>query len=240
MPDDLVDLSPPICDGAFAVTWHDLGFLELSLYSTTQWWMRMAPLGLHGALQPFLDDLRDALDEDEVVDADLRVKGSSAEFFSSVLKPMPTSRAEWADLFERSYLGPPAPEELDAIGERWIVWLSGRNPPSRRPFDSLGQLGIQRDLSDIDLQLSSNGATAQAAAARPADPEASLFHPQYDFVRDEFAQLVLPRTFQFAADAEARLDRPVNVKLFDGPGPPDKSHDSPVSAHFKETDWVLI
>jgi hypothetical protein len=202
----------------------------------------MAPLGLHGALQPFVDDLRDALDEDEdgVVDADLRVKGSSAAFFSSALKPMPTSRAEWAHLFQRSYLAPPAPQELDAIGERWIAWLSGRNAPSRRPFDSLGRLGIQRDLSDIDLQLSSGGATALAAAARPADAEASLFHPTYDFVRDEFAQLVLPRTFMCAADAEARLDRPVTVKLFDGPGSPDRSHDSPVSAHFQGTDWVLI
>jgi hypothetical protein len=136
MPDDLVDLSPHISDGTFAITWHDLGFLELSLYSVTQWWMRMAPLGLHGALQPFVDDLRDALDEDEdgVVDADLRVNPDhSSECWR---------RASWPEFVRRVGAG------------GWggdVVGVGGRSGITRRALSwrggALNRAGVLRSVS---------------------------------------------------------------------------------------------
>jgi len=235
----MVPLSPAITDGVFQIAPHDLTFLHLSRYSIAQWWMKAAPLGLSGALQPFVEALLEALDHDRVTDADVRVKGSSADFFSSLLKPMPTARAEWESIFEESYSGRPTSAELASIDQRWMEWLSGRTPPSRRPFDSLFYLGVQRDPSDIDLQLSSSDATERAAASHKPEASVAFRHPKFDFVRDEFAQLALPWTFRFAELESTRLDRPINVKLFDGTGPPDKSASSPVSAHFQATDWKL-
>lgn len=239
---DLEPVQPLITDGAFAVTGHDLVFLELSAAAVDNWRQRIAPLGLADYIVSFTDRLLIALATDDIKDADVRVKGSSTTFFSGLHKTMPVSRQERVHLFEADHLGRPTASERAAIEEKWSSWIRDRHPPIRRPFDSLFKLTIHRDASDIDLQLSSYEATRRASVLRnQTAPEnrAPLFHPHYGFVSDQYASLVLPATYLFANDELESIGRPVTVKAFDGTGPPDKSEYSALSAHFRESDWIL-
>lgn len=239
---ELEPLQPLITDGVFPITGHDLAFLELSPAEVDIWRQRKAPLGLADYIVAFTDRLLTALATDDIKDADVRVKGSSTTFFSGPHKKMPVSRQERVSLFEADHLGRPRTSELAVIEERWSSWIRDRDPPVRRPFDSLFRLTIHRDASDIDLQLSSYEATRRASVLmNQTAPEnrAPLFHPHYSFVSDQYASLVLPATFLFANDELESIGRPVTVKLFDGTGPPDKSEHSALSAHFRDSDWIL-
>lgn len=239
---DLEPLQPPIADGTFAITSHDLTFLALSQAAIARWRDRTAPLGLTDHIFAFTNRLFTALAADDVTDVDVRVQGSSTTFFSGTHKAMPISQQERAELFEADHLGPPSTDERREIEVRWTYWMQRRPAPTRRPFDSLFRLTIHRDGSDIDLQLSSYEATDRARAIMaetPAVDRPPLFHPRYDFVSDEYASLVLAATYLFANDEAERIGRPVTIKLFDGGGPPDKSTRSSLSAHFRESDWIL-
>lgn len=237
---DLDPIDPAIESGSFRVTPHDLEFLSIAEVELRRWQNDESPLGIPYPNDLFVKGLETALISDGITDVDVRVRGSSAEFFSGAHKPMPVTRAEWAQCFEKSHWGNPSPEELDRIEAHWNEWILSRQPPERRPFDSLHRLGIERDPSDIDLQISSKRATQIAAEHHSLDPFADtpFIRKPYGFVDDMYAASALQRTFNWADQESRLLRRQVNIKLFDSDGPPRQ--DGALSSHFQETDWILI
>ena len=239
----LEPVEPELSDGAFVVTWHDVSFLGLTPESVSSWRSRACPLGLDvDGMGAFVDGLVAAIAADGLDgDVDVRLQGSAASFFSSSLKPMPLpDAASWAPMYVASWLDDPSPETLEAVSIRWTEWLKGRAGPHRRPFDSLFQLGIVRDKSDIDVQVSSGVADARSPIACSVLGYDDGWNQRYGFLRDEVSALVAPHLISWSESETDRLDRVVAVKIFGAGGPPDVSDDSPVSSHFQDSDWRLL
>jgi hypothetical protein len=242
-------LNPPIGDGSgYLVRDRDLHFLAISKAGVALWRTQRVPLGMSEIeYAGFCTDLLTALQRDDVTleDCDVRLKGSAAEFFSGHHKRLPRTADEILDVFRECRQRVPQQWELEEIDHRLNrVWITDGEFPSRRPFDSMSRLGISREPSDIDLQVSSDEivnrcvATLQQLGQRPT--ELRLNHPVYNFVRKDLIEDVVPHVYLFSLRTSDALGRHVSVVVFPGKGPPDVSDRvGELSAHFRERDWVV-
>lgn len=203
---------------------------------------RVAPLGIPAEEFPhFRESLLFALSDNGLLDADVRIQGSSAHFMSGLHKIFPPTRANRVSTFLKEHRRMPnslESEQLEKkIRETWEGTL-----PRQRFFDTLFALGISPECSDIDIQISSDLAWAHAEkiALRLNLPPGSISfnNPSYGFLMKEIADsefLYLNRWKTYWTD---RLNRDVAIAIFDGDGPPPAK--GLVSSHFKESDWVIV
>jgi hypothetical protein len=242
-------LAPEVADGGgYRARERDLAFLGLTLQDVDEWRSRSSPLGLtQNQYTGLLSELHNALKRDEIPlsDCDVRLKGSSASFFSGAHKPMPTTKDEIIDLCRALRSRVPyaweVEEVIDRLHERWI---RDGDFPARRPFDSMYRLGISREPSDVDLQISSDTVNARCKALLvelgqpPTD--ARLNHAVYNFLRRDLVERVSPNLFLFSLRTTDALDRNVSVVAFPADGPPDVSKTQPeLSSHFRNDDWII-
>jgi hypothetical protein len=223
-------------------------FLRLDMTQIRDWRERTTPLGMSRIqYDGFLRGLTDALRLDNVplTDCDVRLKGSSVEFFSGAHKVLPTTRIELIDLFGELRRRLPDPWEVSETLDRLTrQWLTDGRFPKRRPFDSIYRLAVADEPSDYDLQLSSDRVVNRCKEALvtlgvPPD-EFRLNNPTYNFVNKRVAEAVLPNVLRFTFHMYDALRRQVSVAVFPSSGPPDVSEHSPeLSSHFRETDWKL-
>lgn len=237
---------PPIDDGTgYHVRRRDLAFLGLSADDVGAWQAQSIPLGM-SAIQyaGFCEQLAEALVRDGIAPtADIRLKGSAAEFFSGYHKPMPCSRDELIDLFRDVRDRLPSGWEIDEIERRRDQWIADGVFPSRRPFDSMFRLTVDREPSDYDLQISSDEAVSRCIKCLEAlgqDPtDLRVKHRAYNFIRKHLVEEALPYLYRFTLRTSDQLGgRHVSVALFDASGPPDTTAtDGPLSAHHRDNDW---
>jgi hypothetical protein len=242
-------LTPEISDGdGYSIRSRDLEFLDLTLDDVEAWRSQQSPLGLSSyQYTGLVHELREALKRDGVPlgDCDIRLKGSSASFFSGLHKPMPTTLDEIIDLFRSGRRRVPYDWEVDEIKDRLHVqWISDGDYPSRRPFDSMYKLGIDREPSDIDLQISSDELTKRCEnrllESGQAPSEARLKNTAYNFLRHDLVEDVAPQLYVFSLRMADALRRRVGVAVFPSEGPPDVSSSQPgLSSHFTPDDWVI-
>jgi hypothetical protein len=241
-------LTPDISDGnGYRARERDLTFLGLTLQDIDEWRSRECPLGLtQGQYTDLVLALRDALKRDEIPlsDCDVRLKGSSATFYSGAHKRMPTTRDEVIDLYRELRSGVPYVSEVDEIMDRFQrKWIQDGDFPARRPFDSMHRLGISREPSDVDIQISSATVDARCRALLvklgQSPTDARLNHPVYNFLKRDLVEDVAPSLFLFSLRMTRYVDRNVNVVVFPAEGPPDVSASQPVSSHFRSDDWIL-
>ena len=240
---------PAIDDGnGYRVRLRDLEFLNISEQEIHEWRGRRAPLGM-SALQydAFRRGLCEALAADGVAPGgcDVRLKGSSADFFSGYHKLMPKGRDEIIDLFRELRGRIPEVWEIQEIQRRLTsVWIDDGVYPSRRPFDSMHRLGVARAPSDYDIQLSSDAVVTRCDAILHDLGQSAtglrVRHPVYDFVRKDLVEYALPRLFLFVLRMADALGRHVSVAVFASSGPSDASASAGLlSAHFRRTDWLV-
>jgi hypothetical protein len=170
----------------------------------------------------FRDSLYDALAREGFTpeDLDLRLQGSSAHFFSGAHKSL--------DLQNN-------PEAI-ARADSWFGDDADR--PLRRPFDSMYRLGLDPYPSDYDLQISSD-AMVEACRQRweTGVSHGDLFHPDYGFVGKKTFKAMFPALWQWADRWSEITGREVAPALFPSSGPPHQPEG--VSAHFRESDWLI-
>lgn len=241
-------IEPPITDGSgYRIAVSDLNFLAITPDQVTRW-RTGTPLGLSQIqLDALCAELASALQGDGVAleQIDLRVKGSSASFFSGHHKAMPQSRSGVIDAFRTCRGRFPERWEIDEIMRRLTKeWLTEGPWPQRRPFDSLYRLNVAREPSDYDLQISSDEIVRRcedAVTDRGQDPsEARVKHPVYNFVRRDLVAYVLPRLDTMSLRMADALGRHITLAVFPSAGPPDTSETyGELSAHFRESDCVL-
>jgi hypothetical protein len=241
-------LQPVIPDGTgYYARVRDLRFLQISEDDVTTWRSRLAPFGLS---QSEFTELRRRLAASLTADGfdphmcDLRLRGSSAEFYSGHHKQLPVARGEIFGVFREARGRLPETFELDEIEHRLHGWLADGDMPTRRPFDSMYHLRIERASSDVDLQLSSDEVVAkceQEAATRGLLPaQVRVRHPSYNFVEKDLVLAALPRTVATCALLSDMVRRDVTLAVFPSVGPPDTTEQvGPLSAHFRPTDWVV-
>jgi hypothetical protein len=246
LPDHLV---PEISDGhGYSVRLRDLRFLGVSEDAVNAWRSQKSPLGLSPIqYQGLVRQLREALKRDGVPigDCDIRLKGSSATFFSGAHKPMPRSIDEMIELFRERRDRVPYSWEVDEIKHRLAEgWISDGDYPSRRPFDSMYCLGIEREPSDIDLQISCDELKERCEnrliEIGQSPTQARLNNPAYSFLRHDLVDAVAPELYVFSLRMADALGRRVGVAVFPSEGPPDVSSTHPeLSSHLTSDDWII-
>lgn len=241
-------VKPAIRDtSGYRVRNRDLRFLQIDRVHVQDWQRGSRLLGISQIqYQAFLEALAKALVTDgiDIADCDIRIQGSSSQFFSSPAKTLPRTRKElirvFVDLRERT----PDFWELEEIDARLAVWLTDENNPHQRPFDSMYRLGMATEPSDIDLQISSDVIVDKVYAVlqeRGAEPdEAWVHHQHYDFVKKPLLQAACEELWLFSQRFSEALQRGVSIALFRSAGPADHSGEpGAISSHFKPTDWVI-
>lgn len=231
----------PSDDSGYRITDDDLKFLGLDP-EQVGWWQRFeAPLGMTPAqFKEFTGTLNDALAADglDASQVDIRLQGSSAQFFSGPHKNFPTEHS----LAEQ-------PEALARLRE-WMGDRPESDRPARIPFDAMERLGVRdaegelAPLSDYDVQLSSDAMVDKAREAweamDPSERSPQLMHPKYDFADKDALREAFPALLAWKERWEEVLGREVAPALFGSDGPPDKSGvGSGISTHFRDRDWMI-
>ncbi|MBQ1074639.1 hypothetical protein KBX06_15895 [Micromonospora sp. C31] len=216
----------PCDDSGYRIQRRDCEFLGLTPDAVVGWAERRAPLGLTPpAFEQMAAALFDALEADGVRhdQVDIRLQGSSSNFFSGAHKRLPTEEQ--------------ISDHPEAV-ERMRAWRGGGVLPVRRPFDSMYKLGLEEP-SDFDFQISSDVMVERAVAVGNSDfPDLCVVNKSYGFVTKKVARKCFPALFAWAEEYSKLSGREVVPAVFPGVGPPNRSADG-VSSHFRPADWII-
>jgi hypothetical protein len=217
-------------DGGYRVTAGDLRFLGLSQEQVLEWAEKRVPLGLSKITFDALQDgLWDALDADNIDPnrVDVRIRGSSVEFFAGKHKRLPWTRSDIEEAIRthrgracvrKTYLTEHAQHLL------YGQW-SAERAPNRRPFDVMFVIGIARHRSDIDIQLCSDDIFERCRYYSSLDPNPQFryvsFDGKYNYIDEEYVRPAMPHLTEYALELSKDLNRDVNPVVFEGNGPPD-------------------
>lgn len=241
---------PPLQDDSgYSATRGDLEFLGLPEVDVAAFQRRDYPLGMSQEnWDLFRKTFFEALDEDGVSRADVRLKGSSAGFYAGSHKRMPADEKEIVSEFRKAYGVSPERWQRDEIKQRWrLQWPLGGRTPLRRPFNALYQLRIHRAPSDYDLQISSDEIFERGAAyveSKGLTDLLDLTHPTYSFMLKDIFAKVCPATDEWRITASPFLRFDITIAAFPGGGPPSYENDPDpekrlLSSHHRTTDWHI-
>ncbi len=235
----------PIEDrSGYRITHDDLTFLCLSPHEIRLWQSGEVPLGLTKArYAELIESLVGALAREGITEADVRLQGSAAHFWSSAHKAMPMSSTEVVTLFlnERGW-SPTAVQLKEICSALDSRWPAGSRP-TQRPFDSLYRLGISNARSDLDLQISSDELVERARAlfsdlGLPAR-DFWVRNKTYGFVQKSLVEQTAPYLRAWTNHRSDVVGREVTVAVFPSKGPKASRQRSDLSAHFKPSDWKI-
>ena len=223
----------------YQITDQDLDFLGIARDRFDSWERGETPLAASSS--EFLELTRtlfDALRADGIDDADVRLQGSAARFFSSAVKPMLYTRQELIQEFAEQYQRLPSAHEVTQMEAKLASRWSGVGP-EQRPFDALYVIGAAKEASDLDFQVSSDAARRLIETAvrdlgiSPSDIRNK--NVNYNFFEKYLTETQFVRLSLWRTRASEMIRRPVSVAIFDGAGPPVSR--GLVSSHFRTTDW---
>jgi uncharacterized protein YukE len=216
----------PADDSGYRLQPRDLEFLGLTREQIGWALDRRAPLGMTPqTYSSFRASLLETLRQEGIApeETDIRLHGSSANFFSGGHKTLP-SEADLAD----------NPEARARLQE----WLGDDpNRPLRRPFDSMHRLQLDEP-SDYDLNIS-NDRMVEIARSRwdPTQYEGEFIRG-HGYLNKAVVREAFPHLDEWATSWSARLGREVSHGVFGASGPFDTS-ETGISVHYRETDWIV-
>jgi uncharacterized protein YukE len=220
-------LDPPVDPtSGYRIQERDLAFLGLTPEDLGAWARREAPLGMSPeTYREWRTSLLDALRRDGIAPdlADVRLRGSAADFFSGVHKRLPTA------------------DELAGNPEaatRLRGWLGDDpNRPTGRPFDSMHRLGLD-DPSDYDINVSSGEMFERARLLWDEKRFGGELVKDHGYLNKDLVRSAFPNLDMWAREWEARTGRVMSYALFDANGPADVSHLGH-QVHFRDSDWMV-
>jgi hypothetical protein len=227
---------PAIRDtGGYLLQPRDAAFVNVSLANLQAMAQRQYALGLSSPADwtACCVDMRNALQNDGLHDADVRLKGSSTEFFSrNPSKVFPRNGADCHAQAAVNGLDGPTAEA------HWIAspYASTSTLPNQCFWDCRHQLGIDSERSDYDFQISSDILVNTILAAYP--PTTRRGRSAISNHGGHYKDAILRRTFSalaaWSAHWQTQLNRKVNLAGYPRAGP------SNLISRFDAKDWVII
>ena len=214
---------------------HDLSFAGVDAAAIRAMQQHEKPLGfaLRTMWLQCLKELEAALGSDGLTDADVRIRGSTATFFSAnPEKRFPQSLADYLEQANSAGVS------LEEAQYRWrhSPFAGAVSLPNRHFFDSRYHLGLDLEPSDFDFQLSSGilaqRLTARFPEARDRDGKA-IISTHGGHYKDTFVRQVCPALDAWTMKWSAITNRTITMAGFGAEGP------SGVSC-FSDTDWVMV
>jgi hypothetical protein len=241
------------CNGYNPVPDYLTYYGGLSTHDLMDCYNQQRPLGMTDVqFIDFKDSLLAALLHDGLTPSkcDVRLKGSSANFYSGWHKLMPYHREVLRELYFKSYGQNATPADLNSIdAEISKAFPNKFLRPVRRPFDSMTRIGVSptvRDnLSDYDVQVSSPEIESRVTAKAAALGKPPVEKPEYGFYDETIVDIVCHQLqTQWPFSQSNKLQRGVNVKTFSATGPPNQTaRIGNLSSHFLPTgpgyDWRI-
>lgn len=243
------------CNGYIPVPDYLTFHGKLSQQDLDDCYSQQRPLGMTDPqFFHFKDSLVAALLRDGITftpeKCDVRLKGSSAGFYSGWHKLMPYHREVLRDVFLDSYKRAASEAELDSIeAEVKRAWPNKYFRPVRKPFDALSLIGINPtpiyNLSDYDVQVSSDEIGGRVAAYASVLGIPPVAKPDMGFYDTEIVAIVCPELDDWTLDQTTKLGRNVSVRVFKRTGPDDKTATiGHLSSHFRDPwgpgrDWRI-
>jgi hypothetical protein len=222
-------------EGGYPVQPRDAAFVGVTRDNLRAMADHASPLGFpaHEDWHRCMAELRTALERDGLLDADIRLKGTAASFFShNPNKHFPRSGADCRAQADANGLDG---AEAEALWNR-SPCADATTLPTRAFWDSRHMLGIDSERSDYDVQLSSETLVETLRAQYPDGNHRG--RPVISTHGGHYTHVVLLRTFPaLAAWSErwqATLGRQVNLAGFPAGGPSNEI------SRFKDEDWVII
>ncbi|MEN8649705.1 hypothetical protein ABCR94_03375 [Streptomyces sp. 21So2-11] len=222
----------PRDDSGYAVTRRDLEFLGIDPVQIKWMLTGEAPMGMTPALyQQFGAEMLSALEREGIdpSQVDIRLKGTSASFFSGNHKTLPR---------EEELVGQPL--AVQRLGE-WFGDSQGR--PLRRPYDAMWRLGLEAGPSDFDLDINSTAIVREARTywrANQSDRYPGDFMGGHGYLDKQTVLSTLPALAEWASRWEEKLGRPLSLGVFESSGPFDATVlGRGLSSHFQPTDWIV-
>lgn len=234
-------------DGSgYIVNDSDLEFLGICGADLDAMVARSRPLGMtQDAYDEIVRQLHHALEREGVVDADVRIQGSSAHFFSGWHKSLPSCSEDvfqaLTDLREKV----PNPLVTERIWRTLVAqWPEAGIRPRRHPFDSMHRLGVDPNPSDYDIQICSDSMISRVhdeLRFSKVDPvRIRVKNSNYAFVEKHLAEEFFLYVSAWALRASELARRPVTWALFPSEGPESNDIDERLSSHFKPSDWIIV
>ncbi|WP_159080315.1 hypothetical protein [Nocardia suismassiliense] len=192
----------------------------------------------------FVDELVKAAALDGITQIDVRLKGSSGQFYSGRHKQMAYNRDQIGGYIRQIRGDYALSFELDAIMEQLVsVWDDPDNRPHERPFDSYWRLGISGQPSDYDIQICSNTIAERARERLPEFGLTSEYDdkaPTYGYIDHKLVERAAPRLLFWSRRETERLRRPVTIAAFPSEGPHQLTGEhAALSNHLRSQDWII-
>jgi len=192
---------------------------------------QQAPLGFtEETWATCVNELRIVLARLGLDDADVRIRGSAAAFFSGAHKRFPQSTAQ---LLEQ---GSPRGMPEDELLKRWqALGFDKDDLPHYHFFDSRYRLGLSTEPSDYDIQLSSDALATrmQDYVLQYPDEAENVVSPHGGHYRHEYVIKLFPELGEWAETWAQATGRDVNIAAFAGKG-------SAGSSRFADNDWRVV
>ena len=243
-----IDLAAQLAPAAIAddvgvrLSVHHMEFVGLDGQHLADWRARRAPLGMAPAqYREFCTTLFAAAQRDNLVDLDVRLKGSAAVIFSGRHKQMPATWSEYLHALNQALGRAPTASEEQDLRIRLDRFWAFQPVPRRRPFDSMHKLQLDPHRSDYDLQVSSDEIERRCSTILSLRPQlAPLRNTKYGFLDDALVALAAPLIMNWKNRWTATLGRQVAVKAFDRSGPENRTTViGELSSHFRSEDWIV-
>jgi hypothetical protein len=190
----------------------------------------------------FCTTLFAAAQADNLVDLDVRLKGSAAVIFSGRHKQMPATWPEYLHTLSQALGRAPTASEEEDLRKRLDRFWAFQPVPRRRPFDSMHKLQLDPHPSDYDLQVSSSEIERRCSRILAVQPRlaSSLRNTKYGFLDDALVALAAPLIANWKNRWTTTLGRQVAVKGFGQGGPENQTRViGELSSHFRSEDWIV-
>ena len=235
-------MATPITDGqGYTITAFDAWYFKMTAAQIANWRSRQAPMSLSPAQYiSFIREFYAAADADGLDGRlDIRLKGSAGGFWSNPTKAMPSNAAQAAAIYFNETDAWPTKAWCRQMAQKFAEWLGpdrvgkGSSVPAYRPFNSLYVMGISKDMSDIDVALSSAQAGEKITEQCTAQQVTACQSSSYGFFSRKPTAAALPNVTAMMARWSTAFGFDFTFSVFPAGGPNN------YMAHYQPTDWAM-